>query len=115
MIDEKVEEMKEHGDGVLNWKVDDLAAQLTLIAHSLFQELQPCDLKSLKWYNPRMKNQPESVRVNEITRRFNYDGQWAVREILKYQVRSFLLSCLSMERDVTAKIESTRRLRCISL
>ncbi|GAU88892.1 hypothetical protein RvY_01510 [Ramazzottius varieornatus] len=67
---------------VLRWKVEELAAHLTLITQEIFQELQPHDLKSLKWYNARLKNEPESVRVNEITRRFNYDGQWTVKEIL---------------------------------
>ena len=82
-------------DSVLNWKVEDLAVALTLISQEIFQDLQPCDLKSLKWYNPRMKNQAESVRVNEITRRFNYDGQWTVREVLRDEVsfpRVLLLS-----------------------
>jgi hypothetical protein len=80
--------VKHQTESALNWKVEDLAAHLTLISHSIFQELQPCDLKSLKWYNPRMKNHPESARVHEITRRFNYDGQWAVKEILSEEVCS---------------------------
>ncbi|OQV18880.1 putative Ras-specific guanine nucleotide-releasing factor RalGPS1 [Hypsibius exemplaris] len=73
-------------DSVLNWKVEDVAAQLTLVSQATFLELQPCDLRSLKWYNPRMKNHPESLRVNEITRRFNYDGQWTVNCILREEV-----------------------------
>ncbi|XP_055328578.1 LOW QUALITY PROTEIN: ras-specific guanine nucleotide-releasing factor RalGPS1-like [Paramacrobiotus metropolitanus] len=69
----------------LHWKVDDVAAQLTLLNHAVFRELLPLDLASLKWYDPRMKNYPESQRVNAITTRFNYDGQWAISEILKQE------------------------------
>ena len=75
---------------VLRWKVENLAAHLTLITQEIFQELQPHDLKSLKWYNARLKNEPESLRVNEITRRFNYDGQWTVKEILNCQVSLYI-------------------------
>lgn len=71
---------------VLQWKIDDLAAQLTIINHAIFRELLPLDLASLKWYDPRMKNHPESQRVNAITTRFNYDGQWVISEILKLEV-----------------------------
>ncbi|OQV16514.1 putative Ras-specific guanine nucleotide-releasing factor RalGPS1 [Hypsibius exemplaris] len=70
---------------VLHWKVDDLASQLTLINHAIFRELLPLDLASLKWYDPRLRNHPESQRVNAITTRFNYDGQWTISEILKQE------------------------------
>ncbi|XP_055348432.1 ras-specific guanine nucleotide-releasing factor RalGPS1-like [Paramacrobiotus metropolitanus] len=73
----------ERAEGVLRWKVEELASELTLIAHGLFQHLQACDLKALTWYNPRLKHTAQAQRVNEITRRFNYDGQWTVQEILR--------------------------------
>ena len=71
---------------VTQYKVDDLAEQLTIISHAIFRDLLPLDLASLNWYNPKLRNSPDSQRVNAITSRFNYDGQWAITEILKQEV-----------------------------
>ena len=88
----------------LQWKVDDLASQLTLINHAIFRELLELDLASLKWYNPRMRNHPESQRVNAITTRFNYDGQWTISEILKQEVQP-LFAMVEIEQVVEWKID----------
>ncbi|GAV05531.1 hypothetical protein RvY_15649 [Ramazzottius varieornatus] len=80
---------------VTQWKVDDLASQLTLISGALFRDLLPLDLASLNWYNPKMRISPDSQRVNAITSRFNYDGQWTISEILKQETprqRAYVLS-----------------------
>lgn len=80
---------------VTQYKVDDLAEQLTIISHAIFRDLLPLDLASLNWYNPKLRNSPDSQRVNAITSRFNYDGQWAITEILKQETprsRAYVLS-----------------------
>lgn len=68
---------------VLSYKIDHIASQLTLINAALFRELQDNDLSSLKWYHPRTKQEQESDRVTNIARRFNYEVNWAIRQILQ--------------------------------
>ena len=65
----------------LDFRHDELASQMTLIDHEIFEKIKPEELMSCSW-NKKTKHEI-APNIVKLTQRFNHVSFWVVEEILK--------------------------------